>query len=149
MQTQTLDKIDTWRGTYKGLHFQIKHWGVGQKHTPVSDGVWNFYIWLPESKLLDFPAHWLTPKLVKITPESPGFVSHDYYSIPAANIDGWHGGPTYYAKHGEVEGHRVVEMGCDYNHLWDYERGEPYELNDIVVDVQQTIDNLQPLLKPQ
>jgi len=146
MTNQKLDETKAWRGTYKGLHFEIKHWGVGQSHTPANDGTWNYYVWLPERKLLDFATHWLEGRVVKIIPESLGFVAYDYCAIPAANVD-WHGGVTYYAKHGEVEGFRSIELGCDYNHLWDHERGERYTLDEVVADVQRTIDELQPLLK--
>lgn len=128
----------TWRGEHRGLQIKIVNWDCGGMGP-----VWNYYVYLPEQKLGDkFQAIWLEDKITKITPESMGFVTHDYYTAPYINVDAWHGGITYYAKHGYTEGRRCVEIGCDYNHLWDREHGYPATLESVTQDAIATVDQL-------
>lgn len=136
---------DVWQGIYRGLSYKIVHWGVDESFTPGGNGNWNYYVFLPEHKVKDFAAIWLEDKVYKSKPEVRGYITHDYFNNPATNVD-WHGGATYYAKHGHTEGYRCVEVGCDYAHLWDYERERGYTLSEVLTDVQHTIDELQPLL---
>jgi hypothetical protein len=135
------EQQDCYRGIYRDISYKISRHAKGQSYTPQSEGIWCYYIYLHESKVKDFASLWAEGEVVKITPESYGFVSYEYYKEPFNSIE-FHGGITYYAKHGEFEGHRSVELGCDYNHLWDIERGYGYGLTDILVDVKSTIDSV-------
>lgn len=129
-----------WRGIYLGFVYKICHWGDSELNE--GRGVWNYYIFFYEPKIVDFEKLWLPPKLIKITLKSSGFVSYDYYNTSVANVD-WHGGVTYYAKHGELPGYRGVEFGCDYSHLRDHECDFDYTLEDVLQDVAHTITELQ------
>lgn len=133
-----LNLQQVWRATCHGLQIKIANWQIrGMEHP-----TWNYYIYLPESLLKErFAEVWFPPKLVKITPESRGFVSYDYYPS-ALNVDAWHGGITFYAKHGEVEGFRAIEVGCDYNHFWDEENGHPEDLDGVSYDCEETVKQL-------
>ena len=64
---------------------------------------------------------------------------HDYYGSIVSEVE-LHGGITYYAKHGHSEGHRYVEIGCDYNHLRDHEHG-PYRIGEVVPDCIASIED--------
>ena len=115
----TLREQHVWRGTYNKIPFKISQHGVGETYMPA--GCWCYYLILPEYLLKErFAEVWLEDKLVKFTDVSPERVTHDYY--PLDNFD-MHGGITYYEKHGHSVGHRSVELGCDYQHLFDRERG--------------------------
>jgi hypothetical protein len=150
MKTETAPKIDTfkqpehqdvWRGSYRNVPYKIAHWGKTHGYTPGGDGIWNYYVYINESAAVDFPKLWLPDQLKRFTEVSPERVSHDYYGEGFPFID-MHGGITFYAKHGHSEGHRCVEVGCDYSHLWDHERGGGYCVEDIFYDVRRTIDQL-------
>lgn len=133
----------TWTGTHLGFTYESIHRGVDQGMNE-GKGVWNYYIYLYESKTPDFDKLWLEPHLLKITPESTGFITYDYNELPIANIY-WHGGVTYYSKHGEVPGYRTVQFGCDFNHLYDQEYGFDYTLEDVLQEVFRTCRELQEL----
>lgn len=137
-----LDRAEYWRGQHEGLHFKITLWGVGG-YNP--HGTWCYYVYFSERYILNFDELWLPPKLIKTTPESHGFVSYDYNDLSLAHVD-WHGGVTYYEKHGELKGFRCVELGCDYAHLYDHERGFPYHLDEVVYDCKKTIEAVIPKL---
>lgn len=137
------EKQDVWRGSHLDFSYKIVHWG---QETSINEGKgqWNYYIYIQEPRVPDFESLWLEPKVVKILPTSKGFISYDYYSIPPSRID-WHGGVTFYAKHGEVPGYRVIELGCDYSHLWDMEAGYTTTFEDVLYDCEQTITQLNEL----
>ena len=140
------NKQDVWHGEHLGFQYRIVHWNQGQRFTPGNDGIWNYYIYFRESKIKDFDSLWLEDKVQKFRPESEGWISHDYYDTAVSNVK-WHGGVTYYAKHGELKGYRCVEFGCDYSHSWDHDRGCGFTLEEVLQDVELTINELQPLLK--
>lgn len=52
----------------------------------------------------------------------------------------WHGGLTWYSKHLGLQEERVIQVGCDYQHLWD--QGQHYTRDQVMRDAQRTIDNL-------
>lgn len=133
----TLKQI--WTGTHLGFTYEIIHWGVDQGMNE-GKGVWNYYIYLYESKTPDFDKLWLEPRHV----ESLSFITYDYNELPIANIY-WHGGVTYYFKHGEVPGYRTVQFGCDFNHLYDHDCRLNYTLEDALQEVFHTCRELQEL----
>lgn len=144
----TVKEQKTWRGEHLGFQFKVVSWGIGDLIND-GNGVWNYYVYIPELRLKEkFESLWLTPKLIQTTPESAGFVSYDYYETEVAAID-WHGGVTYYQKYGELVGHRVVEFGCDYSHLFDHERSYAYTLAEVLCDLEETIIQLNNLYPKQ
>ena len=58
-----------------------------------------------------------------------------------------HGGITYYAKHGHTEGHRTVEVGCDYQHYGDETSATCRDENTLVRDAMQTVDHMLDVLQ--
>lgn len=133
-----------WQGDHLGFHYKISHWGLENIHLNEGKGVWNYYVFLYESRIPDFQSLWLEPELIKITPESTGYVTYKYYDLAPAQLS-WHGGVTYYAKHGELVGYRSIELGCDYSHLWDHENDFATTLDDVLYDVEQTCKELNVL----
>lgn len=129
-----------WCSTHLGVPFSIKFWGK-EEGMNEGNGVWNYYVYLHEDFTPDFEKLWLPDKVYKFKPEAKGHITHDYYEIGASDVD-WHGGVTYYAKHGYTEGFRRVELGCDYSHLWDSEAGYPADLNWLLEDCKKTIEQL-------
>lgn len=97
------------------------------EHTPDGTGIWNYYIHIHEQHCPAslFSQLWLKSKITKVTPESRGFVSHNYYELPNLLNCDFAGGITSYRKQGYIKHHRSVELGCDYSHLWDHERSAP------------------------
>lgn len=92
------------------------------------NGCWCFYLYIHEKNIEDFERWWLPDIVTKFS-----FVTHDYDELPLGGVP-FHGGVTYYAKHGHSEGKRSVQIGCDYGHLWDSERDFSYSLEDIQRD---------------
>lgn len=131
-----------WTGTHNGLNFKIVHWGKGESYCAGGQGVWNYYIYINEKQTNRFPELWLEPKVID-PGTSRSFVLYDYYKTFIASAD-WHGGVTYYAKHGEVSGPRTVEFGCDYNHLYDSHC--VHTLESVLSDCKRTIDEIVPML---
>jgi hypothetical protein len=130
-----------WRGSYRGIQYKVSLRAIGRDYTPASEGIWCFYIFLNEDKVKDFAPLWLEDEIYKYKPEAEGRITHEYYCEPFKSLE-FHGGVTYYAKHGHTEGFRTVEIGCDYNHLWDMERGYGYRIEDILYDVRKCIDSV-------
>lgn len=155
MKTEQNEEIRTeerreWTGRYRDVSFRISLHAVGERYTPGSEGIWCFYVFLNEQAVPNFSALWLEDKVYRYKPDAPGRITHDYMASIPSGIE-FHGGITYYAKHGHTEGFRCVELGCDYNHLWDSERGGGYTLEEIKDDVKRCIDSIYTtgLLKPQ
>jgi len=137
-----LDKQNLWRGTHKGISFKIVQWNIDHNFPEIYSptGTWNYYVFIHETTVAKpiFEKLWLPAKLEKIIPKSRGWVTHDYY-VPFGSID-MHGGITFYAKHGEIEGFRAVEIGCDYNHLYDNQTAWTVEM--VHADCIRTINHL-------
>jgi len=110
-------------------------------------GNWNCYLYFRESACVNFRSIWLPDKRVRIAPDCPERITHDYYGCPLADID-FHGGITYYRKSGYSRGHRSVEVGCDYQHLYDGYCS--YSFTDLVKDAERAVDSAYELgiLKP-
>lgn len=137
---QRLDHIQNWRTRLNDMLIEVSHHGVSD-YQP--NGIWCYYIYIYESKCPRFSELWLPEKLVKITPESEGFISHDYNDTIVSGVD-WHGGVTFYAKHGHYEGRRSIQFGCDFSHLWDRER--EYTLDDVLSEAIETCNQIHRIL---
>lgn len=135
-----------WRGEHAGLGIEIVRWSFGVVISTLPETNWNYYVVIREDQTKQFSELWLPPKIVKITPESKGFLTHDYSSLDIANIVEWHGGVTFYEKYGEVEGYRAVKLGCDFQHLFDIERGYPYIYEEVLAECKNTAQEVAALL---
>lgn len=153
-----LAKTEQWFDNMENkLLITIKHWGIEREHEtlkPLNDGkgVWNYYVSIPEQLFPNAFSHlWLEDNLVKFIESSPWRVTHKYEDSPIYNLD-WHCGCTYYAKHGHSVGHRVVEFGCDFSHLYDRERRYNYTLEEVHSEAlhtaKQILDYLNNYVPP-
>lgn len=137
-----LRKQTVWQGRYRDINFKIINWGrddVSSQLLDLPTGHWNYYVYIPESKAIDFKSIWLKDLLKRWSKQGKPYLTHDYMSGPVGEID-MHGGITYYAKHGHTKGYRCVEIGCDYAHSWD--RNAHYDAEALIIDAQTTIDDL-------
>ena len=139
---------DVWRLEHAGLSVEINHFGVD---TGMNDGKgrWTYYVFIHESKTKKFNEIWL-PAIVKpwsLGDNSMLYCSYDYYRSDLLNSAYWHGGITYYSKRGDAEGFRCIQVGCDFGHLYDMERGHNYKLEDILVEARETAEQLAKVLE--
>lgn len=151
MSLISLPPFDT-RHTYSGdinkIPFEIVHWGVDRASGSSLNngkGCWNYYIYLLESRIVNFNDFWIQPKLEEFSPGGTKYLSYRYYNSRLSDIH-WHYGITFWEGTDLIPGRRSIKVGCDYSHLGDEERGYNTELADVYTDVQQTISELLPLL---
>lgn len=111
-----------WTERYKNTGIEIIRSDPGTYFKRVREWDWFYYIYMYESYCKDFSSVWLPAELKKFSEKGQEYVTYAYYNL---NID-MHCGMTYYAQHGQVEGHRSVQIGCDYQHYWD--EGKEYSL---------------------
>ena len=144
MSTQTtlrpafdsLTKMDVVTGNYRGVRFEVK---MQKERESDRFPYRNYYIYLREPMVPRFEEIWLPGELKRWSDKSPERVSHNYFGCRRiANVE-MHGGITFYAKHGHTVGHRCVEIGCDYNHLYDDQRD--WTIQDLFFDACATIDD--------
>jgi len=140
-----------WKAQLHGIHCEIVRWPnpARKRYHDELEWNWNYYCLLleRETKPELWPAVWLEDKMVDWG------ITHDYYAAPfSAEID-WHGGVTFYQKYPNIEGRRMVKIGCDYAHLCDYERGYDYTLEEVFADCLNTAKQLSEIFllenKPQ
>lgn len=131
---------DCWRGSHLDWQYKIILHSKGQHHAAGGQGTWCYYIYIAEHRIGTpaFEKLWLDPEVSS----KWKFVTYNYFNTPVSNLD-WHGGVTFYAKHGEVVGHRCVEFGYDYNHLYDGETKWTLEL--VLANLERTIEQLEQL----
>lgn len=126
MRSQTTTKATVI--TYRGLTIKINH--------PHDHYQFCFYVYLDPTRftnktvanklwLRDTDKWWRTDKLPYIIQDLP-----------------WPGGITFYAKHLGANKYRSVEIGCDYGHLWDMERGYSTTLEDVITHSKHVVDKL-------
>lgn len=144
-----LDKREIYRGTYKGVNFEICSYvspaipdiGVDEKVN------YTFYLIIqlgriPQESNPD--SYWLTPRRVELTKGSGSFMLiYNEYDSRLGSLD-WHGGITWYSKESTEDNtpeERVIKAGCDYQHYAD--EGRTYNLDWIVSDVKQCIESFR------
>ena len=110
-----------WSGTYHGVAFEIVNWKFDSEMHDFPSGNWNIYLYLLESKCVDFTKLWLEPKYFRFTPTSPERLSYDYCASPLGEVN-FHGGITFYSKETVDERDRVIKIGCDFMHYGDESR---------------------------
>lgn len=130
-----------WLASHREIGYKIVNW----HHSPEArmedywpSGSWNFYIYLPEKKCPDFAKIWLPDLEKEWSPGGRKYVTHAYWTEPLGSVE-MHCDITFYEKHGHVEGHRCVELGCDYQHLYDEEQS--YDEQDVARDAVAAIES--------
>lgn len=137
MNTIEFTKHQEWLASYKGVAIKIVCSETNL--AGFNNEAWCYYIFIYEHNCPKFSELWLPAKVEPYYPGGKDCVSYDYYSAIYVHDADWHGGITFYAKHGEVPGHRTVEFGCDYLHLHD-EGG--HSLEELKTDAINTADQL-------
>lgn len=128
-----------WFGVYRGVRYEINWF----KFSPTDhEDRWTHYIWLPIDQQLEpemAEKFWLTPVERKMS-SGKSYTSYDYYDSIVGNLE-FHGGCTWYSKEsGPDDPHRMVKIGCDYQHLWDMD--QKYDVAYVQSEAQKTIDSL-------
>jgi hypothetical protein len=127
---------------YRGIAFLVRSTEIPAFSDRPAKVVWCHYVFLHERQVPDATIRdsiFLTPKLERITAESPERVHYEYYKSPIADLE-WHGGITFYDMVCAVPGHRVLKAGCDYQHYWDEERW--YDEAGVIAEAKATIDSM-------
>ncbi len=131
---------ELWSGTHEGVRWEIAHWNFadGSSMGPI----WNYYLQIPLGQV---PEDIRDVFCLKPRTDDKGRVHYDYSSAPIISDLEWHGGITYYAKRGGVDGASLlIEIGCDYNHYWD--EGHNYDKDYVLSECRASIDKLRELV---
>ena len=134
-----LRHMDTWKGEYRGIRFEIKHWGFGGKEEKKN---WNYYLFLDERQ---FPEKYRSDYVLPPKKDDKGRLDYDYMSCGWNNIRAHHGWTYYKIHEGYIGTPRLIEIGCDYGHYWD--EGRRYSESGILLEVQESIDDLHREVK--
>lgn len=138
-----LKRSDVWKTKLFDIPIKIVRWDGFQSSTcrNAPQNNWNYYCYLLESKIRKdlFESSWLEDKIMDWG------ITHDYYS-PAFSVDiYWHGGVTWYQKFPNIPGYRMIEIGCDFQHLFDQERGFEYNLEEVFIECRRTAEELSKM----
>lgn len=133
-----------WVGTHNGVQYKVSHHGISSFRP---EGIWCFYVFFDE-RMFQREEDWAKFNLQKYTREMvPGkFWEHfPYDNLPELP---WHGGPSYGDRHEHLDRntgkhYAVIEVGCDYSHLWDEGNGFPYDLESVKRDATKLIDEFR------
>lgn len=130
---------DAWKGDHRSIRYEIVRWVPSADREPT----WNYYLYVPMAQV---PAD--KHDLFNLPPEPPtknGRITYDYMSAPVVSDLDWHGGITFYDKHGGIDGQPlVIQIGCDYSHLWD--EGQRYDERYVQRDAIASIEKLWELV---
>lgn len=119
---------------YRGIHWTIKNWAYESEKDQLTK--WNYYINLFINRFEDKT---LGKKFWPKDKKYDWGVVADYYSVPIIDSCAFHGGVTAFTKYINKGPHgNRVEIGCDYQHLWD--EGREYNVEELLYDVKRTID---------
>ena len=134
---------DVWQERYRGVGVKVCK---GESVLGWKDS-WTFYLYLRLDQIEDAEkreAAWLPL-------EEPGLIGGRRYwrysDSWLADLD-FHCGMTYYSKSlsdrvaGDAES-RVIEIGCDYQHLWDEHR--TYTADEVMANARKCVDSLHAL----
>jgi len=116
---------------YRGIRVKIVH--------PHGHCQWCYYLYLHLKQFSDESLR----KTLWVPARSNAWISvWDYSKCTFFDGLSWNGGMTFYDKHIAPNKDRVIEVGCDYDHLWDRERGYPATLQGVSRDAMATIDDI-------
>ena len=138
METKiVLQHTNMWRGVYKNTSIKI----LGRdKSTNIYSGGWWYYIFIHEKDCPNFESIWLPEEVSQFSENSPKRFWNNYLANETLASVEMHGGITFYKKHGYAEGDRCVEIGCDFQHLWD--ESWQYSLEHVLNAAMRTVDDL-------
>lgn len=127
-----------WQGAYKRVNWFIKNWGVDDRQP---SGIFCSYFYI-NSQCFRTPealAPW------NIDYEASNFLGIQRLRLPydrLPDID-FHGGITFGERHRHWEDPDafILEVGCDYNHVWDKDANHPATLYTVKSDICIAITN--------
>lgn len=112
-----LNHKDIWTFVYRGISIEIVHWGINEEYCP--KGKWNLYLYINPNNIGDKQLRKIfLPKLRKVNWGGKNNKIYDIYSCDLANNLDLHGGVTYLNVE-NVNGRKILKVGCDYSHLYD------------------------------
>lgn len=150
MEDEKLRKKTVWGFTYRDISIEINNFTIEglPKHDIPERICWTYYLYVPLSMLPDKlkEKSWLEPEYSELAGIERGHMP--YMEAWFADLD-WHCEITYYQQ-SIVNGmrgrdSRVIEIGCDYQHLWDEDH--IYRVEDLVHDAKQTVDSLHDRIR--
>lgn len=139
---ELLNANSRWRSVYKDISIELSFHGyIPPKDREPSmfgygEGTWCYYLILDQRMF--YPKDW---KKLFFTPKKTEYgLDYNYYRFP--DVD-FHGGITFYETdkhydHKTGKYYSTVKAGCDYNHLWDSERGYPDSYNSVLFDAKRS-----------
>lgn len=130
---ETIKHKEVWNGEYRGIKFEIQKFHLCEKEA------WTYYIYINLERIpkkYKPNSFWLRDK--------NGKGHYDYYSHCMSDIQ-FHGGMTWYSKVFSSKIHRIIKIGCDYQHYHD--EGCYYHVDMIILDVKETIDSFRDMIK--
>lgn len=112
----------TWTGRHKSVFWKVSHHAISGFRP---EGIWCFYVNFDE-RMFQNPEDW---KLFDLPVQvKDGFSGRLWEHFPYDDIPElpWHSGATYGKRHSEFNPdtgarYTVIEVGCDYGHVWDEE----------------------------
>jgi len=115
---------------YRKIFCELRKW-----HNGVNE-VWNYYIYVMEDTL-DEEGY-----KILFMDEATHFKNGIWKYRNIDNYISFHNGISYYRRiHDYHEENNAVKLGCDYDHIYDYENGV-HTLEEIVQDCKNTVDSL-------
>lgn len=141
----TLDERKSYRGTWKGVNFEICSFqsrAMPEIDIPAKTN-WTYYLIIQIGRLPEAlrDQYWLKVDRKELTPGSGRFMCiYNEYDSPLGNLP-WHGGITWYSKESTEDNtpeERVIKAGCDYQHYAD--EGREYTLEWVLEDVKECIE---------
>jgi len=135
---------EAWRGEYQSIGWRLdKNIKVPLLVQQLNQSDWwCWYLYLVEAQMSKqlFRTLWLPPE------QQTWGINYDYYDCELINQIDFHGDCTYYKKLGGFDNiPRIIEVGCDYNHLRDTERGQP-SFGAVLADIHSAIEGLRVLV---
>ena len=136
MDKVTVRHKDVWTFQYRDITVEISRFRL--------DGLegdrWTYYLWLSLDKIPTKDQKGLWPRYKKTG--SHGARTFNVNNTWLADLT-WHHGMTWYSKHlsSYAKGSgKMIQVGCDYSHLWDEEHTYRREL--LRDDAIKTVDSL-------
>lgn len=133
----------TFKGTYRGIHFKIIRWFY-ESDIHQEKPKWNYYIFLNLENFVDQKlAKKFWPKDAQFSTGGSWYTPYD--AVPFIHSMDFHCGVTFYQKHLYPGNRKIVEIGCDYSHLYD--EGAHYNEQHILYEVENSIERFHEMVE--
>ena len=140
---------------YRGISVEINNWKEENSYDGKTNH-WTYYLFLNLSRFTDEKLArklWIQAKAQNPKSEKPceRRKYHGYSKISFLNSIDFHGGITYYSKLYSHYGEKMIQIGCDYDHLYDNPDHETIESvkNDAIRSIDDFYSKTEYLLMCQ